>query len=206
MNRIDPLGREYVEAGSLGEVTVTAGSNPGAFSDIGGSIGIEQDPPNPVTLPGGGGPPPPPPPPHMDNVNDVVRYWDTIRDWIASKGKCGDKLGAVIGRMNDLMKPGSPVFFHDMRDQGVPNMNIGQGSNATTPAAWFATHPGAIAFTWNQFVNDLNQTFLQADIFFSSDFFTNPQEDQAATVFHELLARSIPSRQPPLGAKSWNAA
>jgi hypothetical protein len=92
------------------------------------------------------------------------------------------------------------IFIYDMRDSGVADMEFGDPAHRITPRAYFSTHPSKGAFIFTTFSNDINETFVRADIVFQADFFTNLGVDQAAAVFHEMLHAAFQANDPGLGS------
>jgi RHS repeat-associated protein len=138
----------------------------------------------------------PPPPPKIGSVDDIVKYWRAIVAWILSKGKCGEKLGPVVSRMNDLMSSENKIFLYDMRAPGVPQTRLDSGGTA---ADYFHDHPNDLAFTEYITRRDLNQTLVRADIFFSAAYFDLSAEGQAVLAFHELLHAAFQADNDELG-------
>ncbi|MEK6299507.1 MAG: RHS repeat-associated core domain-containing protein [Acidobacteriota bacterium] len=199
VNRVDPLGLELIE---LDEITVWAGAldkNPDNASLAGAPF--PELPIVPEQLPGGQDPPgglgggvpsgdpiPPPPPPKITGLVDLIYYWDGIRDWINSKGKCGAKLGPYMARLNALVH--STIL--DLRNTAshprllrTPTPWLSPSGGSNTVGDDF--NRGAIAVTILSAENGGVGALLDVDIYFSSAFFASDAEWQAMTFMHELL-------------------
>jgi RHS repeat-associated protein len=181
-NRIDPLGQkdEPYDGGSLGSVTVNAGND--NFSDLGGGIMVEQDPPIPGTVPVE--PIPPPPPPKIGTIEDIVKYLQATIDWVLSQGQCRRKIGAY------LTAPMHQTLLVDARDPNVRNRERQPDPNhpGETFGDYFARTGGA-ALTENSWQTGRNGKIINpiSYIYFDFRFFDANPEDQAALIIHELL-------------------
>jgi hypothetical protein len=205
VNRIDPLGLDDID---LGSIDVTAepdeiDASQSGFTKLPGFIGLQElidmSPPRPpqVLLPPVQ-PIEPPPPPKITSTAEMIKYWPGIRDWIKSKGNCGERLSSVISRMDNLMSTPNKIFLYDMRDAGVPGIQLGDRDNPT-PADYFRNHPSDMAFTVSHFLNNRHHTFEYADIFFRAEFFSFSPEEEALGVFHELLHGAFQANNNELG-------
>lgn len=192
MDSIDELISKYGAAGGgdFGSVTITAPEDPIVGNPI-------TPPPGPVEIdpgqgpvqnppPGIGGVPipsvPPPPPPKISNLADLLKYWDGIRDWVMSKGKCGQKLGSYVNRLNDLIASSKL----NLRD------TVADPSLLTTTTPWNTTvgaelAAGNAAVTIFSARRNGTGNLIRADIYLGSTFFGSSGEWQGMTFVHELL-------------------
>ena len=124
-NRIDRVGREDqpYNAGSLGTSTVSAGLKEG-FSDISGQFMVEQEPPNPGTVPVPPLPPPPLPRPTVPQnsnrnfVRALNRAFENLDERLRSRPACAALFGGIDNAQRILS--GTEYRFVDL---GGPRQN-----------------------------------------------------------------------------------
>jgi hypothetical protein len=131
----------------------------------------------------------PPPPPKITNLADLKLYWNGIRDWINSKGKCGQELSGYMARLNAMVNsldtPQAKVFLHDVTtDAAAAAIVITVGGRTTTLGQLLTTVNG---YTHFRFSGDRHRTLERADIYFGQNFLDAPGEFQGVTFMHELL-------------------
>jgi RHS repeat-associated protein len=126
---------------------------------------------------------PPPPPPQINSTKDLKKYWPGIKDWIQSKGKCGQKLASELNALGSIIDSGKINIIDLEANPDAFNTTLPDG---TTVAAWFASHT-ADALTVNYFLNDANGTRERSDIYLTEPFYGLSAEEQGIGVFHELL-------------------
>src|SRR5436189_6202577 len=110
----------------------------------------------------------------MRNIQDLLRTWADIRDWVLSKGDCGQKLGRFMPRLNDLMSSNNVLFIYDSADPAVAATQLPGLTPAETAKHYFdRTGDGAYTnFTYTSDRRGRRHTSL-AEIFLSVSFFSS---------------------------------
>jgi hypothetical protein len=207
INRIDPLGLEYVEPGTLicSNCEVNISGSSGGFSDIGGSFMVDdpgQDPNPGATVPV----PPmlPPPPPKMNSIEDIVYYLKGTIEWILSKGKCRDKIGSY------LTDPSHQTLFADARDPRVRAVDYTPENMDPDKIGAYFDRTGDAALTVNSWETRTNRrgrtrrVNAQSWVYFGPGFFEEASLQQAVTIIHELLHAVLLANDSERGADSFS--
>jgi len=206
VSRIDLLGLEdsTVNGGDLGSVDIDGSGGGGtAPPDVGpdkGEVAVQDGgPPAPVNPVRVGEIPVPPPPP-INNLKDLKKYWEDIKKYIKSKGKCDDKLKDYTKKMDKLLKEGK-IAVKDARDPQIAS---------STPAGYNQTVSqligGDAAYTIYTYSGPAGapprqRPVANATIYLGPGYYASTPDWQAVTIMHEFLHASLASNDIELGVE-----